>query len=96
MTVTHDALNLTIQDTPGQGPHCTGTSLVVMSGGQGWRHVQTCSLEDPPTGAEIWWLMKHMCTVGKRVVCILLECFLVVSGNRPLTIRVVDWPLQLI
>ena len=47
---------------PDMGPDCTGISPwisemtvqgplpVLTSGGQDWRPVQTCSLEDPPTG----------------------------------------------
>ena len=31
------------------GPYCTGTQLIVTSGGQDWRPVQTFSLEEPPT-----------------------------------------------
>ena len=57
------------------GPHHTGTpiqglsplvqgpsSLLVTSGGQDRRPVQTCSLEEPPppTCVDIWWLMKHV------------------------------------
>ena len=45
--------------------------------GHHWRTVQTCSPQDPPTSADIWWLLKHYSRC-KRVVHILLECFLVV------------------
>ena len=65
MTITHDALDLTIQgpclykalhplyravahSVQGSGPLCTGsTPLLVTSGGQDLRPVQTCLLEDP-------------------------------------------------
>ena len=36
------------------------------SGGQDWRLVQTCSLEDPSTGGDIWWLATAAHIVGKR------------------------------
>ena len=85
VTITHDALDFTIQGPPPKhgtslyrdpqtwdltvqgppsamaqphstldmGPHCMGTlwpqcPLLVTSGGQDWRLVQTCSPEDPP------------------------------------------------
>ena len=77
------------------GPHCTRTQasppghvrtcstwtslyrnpLLVTSGGQDWKPVQTCSPEDPPD-ADFWWLMKHAYS-RQAVVRILLECFLV-------------------
>ena len=59
VTITHDILDLTIQGPPpGTRPHYTGTSLLVTSGGQGLNIVQTytvetCSLEDPSSGADI-------------------------------------------
>ena len=50
--ITHDALDLTVQPSPeptpplDMGAHCTGAPyiLLVISGGDHWRHVQTCSL----------------------------------------------------
>ena len=60
VTITHDALDLTVQGPPAPalalpslGPPCTDTPpqrlashpLLVTSGGQDWRPVQTCSLE---------------------------------------------------
>ena len=59
-------------DTPGPQFPRFGTSLyrdplLLISGDQNWRPVQTCSLEDStsnPCCADIWWLF-------------LLECFLV-------------------
>ena len=68
------------------GPHSTGpheTSdmgptgpgpLLVTSGGHHWRPVQACSLENTP---GYWHLVAKSRMVGKRAVCILLECFLV-------------------
>ena len=42
--------------------------LLVTSGGQDRRPVQICSLEDNPplTGADIWWLLKHIWSSGGR------------------------------
>ena len=51
------------------------TLLAVTSGGQYQKPVQTCSLEDHPTGADIWWLVIVAHTVGERMVRILLEYF---------------------
>ena len=50
--------NVTL-DLTAQGPLDTAL-LVVTSGGQNYRPVQTCSLEDS-LGAAIWWLLKHVC-----------------------------------
>ena len=36
------------------------TPLLVTFNGQGWRPFQNCSLEDPPTSADIWWTVKHI------------------------------------
>ena len=41
------------------GPH--GTLLLVTSGGQDWRFVQTCSLEDPHS-SDIWWWRLETCS----------------------------------
>ena len=67
MTITHDAVDLTVQGPAlCKGPLCTRPRL------------ETCSLEDPtPTSADIWWLAIEARMVGEWVVCILLECFLV-------------------
>ena len=57
LTITRDALGLTIQGCPNpspgpshflpmQGPPIL-PSRIVTSGGQDWRPVQSCSLEDP-------------------------------------------------
>ena len=51
--------------------------LLVTSGGQDWRFVQTCSPEEPPPNWYLHLVATKAHTVGKRVVCILLECFLV-------------------
>ena len=68
VTITQDALDLTLQDPPPvldpiPGPPYTGTwlqPLLALPSGQDWRPVQTCSLEDftvlqtlPLTGADI-------------------------------------------
>ena len=56
-----------------------GTPLLLTSGGQHWKPVQTCSLEDL-LRTDIWWCpLKHIqfATVCKQAVSILLECFLV-------------------
>ena len=48
-------------------PRCTRTpspSLLVISGGHHWRPVQSCLVQNPcPTGAYIWWLLKHVQSV---------------------------------
>ena len=48
------------------------------TGSQGWRPVQTYSLEDTPpfhTIVDIWWLDAEAHAVDQRVVRTLLECF---------------------
>ena len=54
---------LPVQDLPAlaQAP-----SLLLTSGGQDWKPVQTCSLE-PLTGANIWWLLKKQVQVAKAL-----------------------------
>ena len=63
---------------------------LVTSGGHHWRPVQTCSLEDSPN--LYWHLVAKACTVGKRAVCIPLECFrvyvLCCYGSRQRTMNV--------
>ena len=84
VTITHDALDLNIQGPPSPAPPlCTGTFfapapalLLVTSGGEDQRPIQTCSLEDPP-GADIRWLATEACMVGEHLVHILLEYLLV-------------------
>ena len=79
VNITHNVLDLTVQG-PG-APPCTGP-LLVTSGSQDWRPVQTCSLEDltvqgTPNNADIyWWPATEAHTVGERAVHILVECFL--------------------
>ena len=71
VTITHDALNLTVQPPTSN----MGTPLLETSGDHHWRIVKTCSLEDPH---QYWHLVAtEACTVGKQAVCILLGCFLV-------------------
>ena len=75
VTITHDALDFTVQSShehdPGPGsPSVQGPSntpphhLLVTSGGQDRRPVPTCSLEDPHTGTDIWWPVSasRLCT----------------------------------
>ena len=54
---------LCTRNAPSQSsPH---PALLMASGGQHWKPVETCSLEDhPPTGTDIWWLLKHVWTVN--------------------------------
>ena len=66
---------------PSPGPHGTPPQLLVTSGGHHWRSVQTCSLEDPHSGIDIWWPLKHIRLASGLVVRILLECFLVLYDS---------------
>ena len=74
--ITHDALDLTIQEPP-PGPvrwtwdptvQAPPTSppvkpLLGTSGGQDWRPVLTCSPENPsPTSPDIWWPRLETCS----------------------------------
>ena len=63
VTITHDALDLTVQ---GPQPH----PQLVTSGGHYWRHIETCSFEDPLPWSDIWlWLLKHTCMIGRSGQC---------------------------
>ena len=77
VTITHDALDLTVHPPTDMGPHSTGTSPAVTSGGHHWRPVQTCSLQNLPppvlTSGDYW----SMYVWRKWAVSILVECFLV-------------------
>ena len=62
------------------GRPCTGTPLyplLVTSGDQDWRPIQTCSLEGHPPPPLIYLVANEVRMVGKWAVRILLECFLV-------------------
>ena len=58
-----------------QGP--PGPSLLATSGCHHWRPVQTCSLQNPLPHQYRHLVATEAHTVGKWVVRILLECFLV-------------------
>ena len=52
--------------------------LLVISGGHHWSTLQICSLQDhPPTGAEIWWLLKQLKSLqgGHTYPTGMLSCF---------------------
>ena len=74
MTIIHDALDLIVQ-SPIPVP------LLMTSGSQDWTPFRSCSLDNltvqAKTGADISWLATEASAVGKRVIRILLECFLV-------------------
>ena len=56
--------------------------LLLTSGGQHWRLVQACSLEDPlhpPPSRTTSVVATEAHMVYKRALCILLECFLIVQ-----------------
>ena len=61
------AVDFVIPGSPGPGPlgpQWTGDVLSPMpSGGHHWTPVQTCSLQNPPPRADIWWLLKHVLSV---------------------------------
>ena len=57
-----------------------GLPQLVTSGDHHWRPVQTCSLDLTVQSPHWYWhlIATKACTVGRRVVHILLECFLVI------------------
>ena len=76
MTITQDALDLTVRDP--------GSLLYIAlgpAGGQDWRPLETCSFEDLTVQAP-WWMPTEACMVGEWAVLILLECFLVIAWVR--------------
>ena len=73
-------------DLTGQGPpaplghrNTLDRDLLMISGGHHWRPVETFSLDLTVPGPPQYWhlVATKAGTVGKWVVCILLECFLV-------------------
>ena len=59
--------------------------LLVTSGGDHWWLVQNCSFGPlPPKQHLVVTIGTEACTVSKRAVCILLECFLVGMCEAPL------------
>ena len=70
MTITHNALDLTVEGPP---PQSDLRPSLLTSGGQHWRPANLFALV---TGSDIWWWpLKHV-RFNKRPVRILLECFL--------------------
>ena len=65
-------------DPPGPGP------LLMTSGGHHWRPVQTCSLEDPPTGTDIKLRHQSMYSwqAGSTHPPGMLSCILSVSHGQ--------------
>ena len=64
MTITHDALDLTIQGAPGSGPASQTWGLTI---------------QGPPAHPDMFKLVHNeTCKVGKRADDIPLECFLVI------------------
>ena len=82
VTITNDDLELTIQ-APCYWHLVANTGdlpPLLISGGQQLRGVQTCSLEDTPRPQELHLkVATEADVVCKRVVSILLECFLVTT-----------------
>ena len=66
----------THMSVPSMPPLAQVPSLLVISGAQDWRPVQTCSLEDL---AQCWYQVAGYWSMddGRQAVFILLECFLV-------------------
>ena len=69
VTITHDALGLTVQGPPLDMRVCVLGPLLVASDGHHKKPVKTCSVQDT-------------CTIGASRQYALLECFLVSSINR--------------
>ena len=96
VTITHDVFDLTVQGPPSPTPslqpwHLTvqGPLFLPPANGIWWPSLETCSnlftSAPPPTGADMWWLLKHVQSC-KRAVRILLECFLV-THSLPSTMK---------
>ena len=77
VTITNNALDLTILEPPSPGPGPLSAEILPCQ----WHLVaktrDLCKLIHlmAPTGADIWWLSTEACTVGERAVRILLKCF---------------------
>ena len=70
-----------VQGPPTPAPPIHG-ALLVTTGGQTLRPVQTCTLENPLVLTSGGSLLKHV-----RVKSILLECFLVIDTFIPLQLQ---------
>ena len=81
VTITHDALDLTIQRHPQHGvslhrdPWAWNLIIEVTSGGHHWRHVQTCSFEDPPVLTSGGHCSNFSRQVGDTHPIVLLSCY---------------------
>ena len=87
VTITHDASDITMQGTPNSSPPpdmASQTPLLLTSGGQDWRPVQTYSLEDIPSWLPSSGNWNNRYGQCKRTVSILLECFLVTTHKQSL------------
>ena len=71
VTITHDVFDLTVQGPPSPSPslqprHLTvqGPLILPPANGIWWPSLETCSnlftSAPPPTGADMWWLLKHV------------------------------------
>ena len=70
----------------------TPSPLLLTSGGHHWRPVQTCSLKDLPHSTHQYWHLSvatETCTVGKRVVRILLPvleyCLVITTASSKIS-----------
>ena len=87
VTITHDASDITMQGIPNSSPPpdmASQTPLLLTSGGQDWRPVQTYSLEDIPSWLPSSGNWNNRYGQCKRTVSILLECFLVTTHKQSL------------
>ena len=82
VTITRDALDLTIQSLLGHGTLPTGTApphLLVTSGGHHWRPVQTCSLQDQNSHWCCHLVAIESCKIGESKHYVSITSF---SGGR--------------
>ena len=95
VTITHDTLDLTVQGPSTLPPLDMETPLAPApphTSDIWWRPLETCSNLSSlynPLPHWYWHLVEtEACNVGKRAVCILLECFLVhIVRDRGVTVN---------
>ena len=104
VTITHDAMNLTVQSPTGPRsldirPGTPSPSTLPPATDIWWSILETCSncsLEEPPPRKQNLVVATEVRTVCKQVVRILLECFLVTVYCHRIWLKSVEISLSVV